>query len=172
MTDRAAFLMSLARHPADDTPRLVFADWLDEHDEPDLAAQIRGPGAWHLVAAALVRGVYPDYPTVPRGRYLIWWPEDGPSIHERRRPPSVAGQVRPPREWGLRCHCGVNRQWLVYSGGAWHCMVSCPPSEEVREEWERETARKAVEAVDQLHRSLRSQRRGETHSRRTAADQL
>src|SRR5215218_387211 len=34
MNDRLAFLRAIREHPDDDTPRLVFADWLDEHDDP------------------------------------------------------------------------------------------------------------------------------------------
>ena len=30
--DRLAFVRNILANPADDTPRLVFADWLDEHD--------------------------------------------------------------------------------------------------------------------------------------------
>ncbi|MBN9121727.1 MAG: TIGR02996 domain-containing protein, partial [Planctomycetes bacterium] len=41
MSDRAAFLRAIAADPADDTVRLAFADWLDEHDEPDRAEFIR-----------------------------------------------------------------------------------------------------------------------------------
>src|SRR5437763_14201269 len=41
MTDRAAFLAAIAAAPADDLPRLVFADWLDEHGDPDRAEFIR-----------------------------------------------------------------------------------------------------------------------------------
>src|SRR5262245_29236403 len=38
---RAAFLEAIAAEPADDAPRLIFADWLDEHGEPERAAFIR-----------------------------------------------------------------------------------------------------------------------------------
>src|SRR5438105_6868897 len=31
MTDHDALLRAIVEHPAEDTPRLVFADWLDEH---------------------------------------------------------------------------------------------------------------------------------------------
>jgi uncharacterized protein (TIGR02996 family) len=34
MSDRAAFLRAIRATPDDDTTRLVFADWLDEHDDP------------------------------------------------------------------------------------------------------------------------------------------
>src|SRR5579885_649141 len=34
MSDRAAFLAAVRATPADDLPRLVFADWLDEHGDP------------------------------------------------------------------------------------------------------------------------------------------
>jgi uncharacterized protein (TIGR02996 family) len=34
MNDRLAFLRAIRKNPDDDTARLVFADWLDEHDDP------------------------------------------------------------------------------------------------------------------------------------------
>lgn len=40
-TEIRAFLQAIAAAPDDDTPRLVFADWLDEHDRPDRAEFIR-----------------------------------------------------------------------------------------------------------------------------------
>lgn len=41
MTDREAFLKKIIDYPEDDTPRLVYADWLDEHGEPERAEFIR-----------------------------------------------------------------------------------------------------------------------------------
>lgn len=41
MTDADRFLVAIHAAPADDTPRLVFADWLDEHGQPDRAEFIR-----------------------------------------------------------------------------------------------------------------------------------
>jgi uncharacterized protein (TIGR02996 family) len=40
-TDRAALLCAICEDPDDDTPRLVFADWLDEHGDADRADFIR-----------------------------------------------------------------------------------------------------------------------------------
>jgi len=40
MTDDA-FLQAIIGNPDDDTPRLVYADWLEEHGQPDRAAFIR-----------------------------------------------------------------------------------------------------------------------------------
>jgi uncharacterized protein (TIGR02996 family) len=39
--ERESLLAAIRENPDDDTPRLVFADWLDEHGEPDFAAFIR-----------------------------------------------------------------------------------------------------------------------------------
>ncbi len=39
--DEAALLRAVVAAPDDDTPRLVFADWLDEHGQPDRAEFIR-----------------------------------------------------------------------------------------------------------------------------------
>jgi uncharacterized protein (TIGR02996 family) len=41
MTEQEAFLQAIIEEPDDDTPRLVYADWLDEHGEDDRAEFIR-----------------------------------------------------------------------------------------------------------------------------------
>lgn len=41
MSDEAAFLRAVAQNPTDATAKLVYADWLDEHGEPDRAAYLR-----------------------------------------------------------------------------------------------------------------------------------
>src|SRR3954447_2290691 len=41
MSDRDALLAAVRQAPDDDAPRLVFADWLDEHGEADRAEFIR-----------------------------------------------------------------------------------------------------------------------------------
>jgi uncharacterized protein (TIGR02996 family) len=41
MCDRDAFLAAILAAPADDLPRLIFADWLDEHGDADRAEFIR-----------------------------------------------------------------------------------------------------------------------------------
>ncbi|HEY1189441.1 MAG TPA: TIGR02996 domain-containing protein [Gemmata sp.] len=41
MSDEAALLAAIRAHPDDDTPRLIYADWLDENGQPDRAEFIR-----------------------------------------------------------------------------------------------------------------------------------
>ena len=41
MSEREAFMRAICENPDDDTPRLVFADWLQEHDEEERAEFIR-----------------------------------------------------------------------------------------------------------------------------------
>jgi uncharacterized protein (TIGR02996 family) len=41
VTHEGAFLQDIVANPADDTPRLVYADWLDEHGDPGRAEFIR-----------------------------------------------------------------------------------------------------------------------------------
>ncbi|MCE9560794.1 MAG: SMI1/KNR4 family protein [Planctomycetes bacterium] len=62
MSDEAAFLAALATAPNDNTARLVYADWLDEHDRPggellrtecELATLPLGDTQWHEVFAKL-----------------------------------------------------------------------------------------------------------------------
>lgn len=43
MTDEAALLAAIAAAPGDETAVLVYADWLDDHDQPDRAAWVRHP---------------------------------------------------------------------------------------------------------------------------------
>ena len=50
MTDRDGLLAAILTRPADDTPRLVYADFLDDHGEPELAAATRA-----MVAASILR---------------------------------------------------------------------------------------------------------------------
>ncbi len=37
MTDQEALLETIFNNPDKDTPRLVYADWLEEHDEAECA---------------------------------------------------------------------------------------------------------------------------------------
>ena len=41
MTDAVALLVAIRAAPDDDAPRLVYADWLDEHGQPERAEFIR-----------------------------------------------------------------------------------------------------------------------------------
>ena len=41
MSDRDGFLRAITAAPADDLPRLIYADWLDEHGESERAEFIR-----------------------------------------------------------------------------------------------------------------------------------
>jgi uncharacterized protein (TIGR02996 family) len=41
MSDKAALLAAILAHPDEDTPRLMYADWLDEHGQPERAEFIR-----------------------------------------------------------------------------------------------------------------------------------
>lgn len=41
MRERESFMRAICLNPLDDTPRLIFADWLDENGEPDYARFIR-----------------------------------------------------------------------------------------------------------------------------------
>jgi uncharacterized protein (TIGR02996 family) len=41
MTHEEAFLADIREHPDDDTPRLIFADWLEENGDPERAEFIR-----------------------------------------------------------------------------------------------------------------------------------
>ena len=51
MSDEEALLKAIIAHPGDDTTKLVYADWLDEHDQPTKAAVVRAESwkdAWAI----------------------------------------------------------------------------------------------------------------------------
>ncbi len=41
MTEQGALLQAIRQSPADDSVRLVYADWLEEHGQPERAELIR-----------------------------------------------------------------------------------------------------------------------------------
>ena len=45
MTEQAALLQAITMHADDDTPRLVFADWLDENKPDRRPSPAAGPSA-------------------------------------------------------------------------------------------------------------------------------
>jgi uncharacterized protein (TIGR02996 family) len=61
MTDGRALVAAIHHAPADDAPRLIFADWLDENGEPDRAAIIRRMVAAPLYAFLWRRGRIEQY---------------------------------------------------------------------------------------------------------------
>jgi len=59
LSDEQAFHAAIAAAPLDDAPKLVFADWLDEHGRGREAA------AWRLAAVAVHDSPYPAGATCP-----------------------------------------------------------------------------------------------------------
>src|SRR5438067_2599438 len=59
----ADILATVVANPADDTAKLVYADWLEEHDDP------RGPFLRQCVAAFLAGKKLPDAKSVPKPWY-------------------------------------------------------------------------------------------------------
>jgi uncharacterized protein (TIGR02996 family) len=59
LTDREALIRAVCEHPTDDLPRLVFADWLDEHGEGAYAEFIRVQCELATLQAN-VRDAHPD----------------------------------------------------------------------------------------------------------------
>lgn len=64
MSDRDALLRAIIDNPADDAPRLVYADWLDEHGDAARAEYLRVLS--HLIAAQPPA----DAPLIERERKL------------------------------------------------------------------------------------------------------
>jgi uncharacterized protein (TIGR02996 family) len=77
MSDESTFLAALKANPADDTTRLVYADWLDENDEPEEAEYLR----LVCVLAGLPESELLESPTADKllaqsQKVLPWWQAD------------------------------------------------------------------------------------------------
>ena len=59
MSTELAFLAAIRAHPADDLPRLVYADWLEEHGQSERAEFIRVE-----CEAAMIDRDSPAYPAL------------------------------------------------------------------------------------------------------------
>lgn len=66
MTEDALLFAAALANPAEDTPRLVLADWFDEHDEPELASALRAHARIVAYLAELIRW---DASPVQRNQY-------------------------------------------------------------------------------------------------------
>ena len=92
MDDEAAFLRAICESPADDAPRLAFADWLDERGQPGDDAR-----------AGLIRQMEEPYTFPPGGAMFLTWQGrwdveiDVPVVH-----PEVTWVVRRGFACGVR----------------------------------------------------------------------
>src|SRR5262245_18510189 len=82
-----AFLADIAEHPADDAPRLIYADWLDEYGRPERAELIRV----QVRRAALPEDAFEQ-------RELSWTERD--LVKEHATAWRAALPVLPGVEWG------------------------------------------------------------------------
>jgi uncharacterized protein (TIGR02996 family) len=93
MTEQAALLAAIAAHPDDDTPRLVYADWLDEHKPDRVPSPAAGPSAraeFIRVQCRLAAGAFADrdYPELlEREADLAAWlnthdPDQNPDLYD------------------------------------------------------------------------------------------
>jgi uncharacterized protein (TIGR02996 family) len=81
--ERQPFLRRIIENPDDDAPRLVYADWLDEHDDPDRARLIRD-----MFRSSPPYRVHALFPDLPRSFRIAW--ADGPYVGPCPRWPAGA----------------------------------------------------------------------------------
>ena len=77
MTEDQLLFASVLANPAEDAPRLVLADWFDEHDEPALAAALRASKEMVTFLGELLRwDISPALPvrTVADVKFCDLWP--------------------------------------------------------------------------------------------------
>ena len=76
MSDREALLRAILATPDDDAPRLVYADWLEEHEwyweATHLRQAVANPeGRWWQLTLALLRGLHPPA-AMPEWTRRLW----------------------------------------------------------------------------------------------------
>jgi uncharacterized protein (TIGR02996 family) len=109
MDEEAAFTAAILAAPRDDTPRLLFADWLDERGDPR--------GEWLRVTVRLQQLVWNFAPAEMRAKHQ--WVREVARLQRRLR--ELRAVV--PEAWALRVqagyieHCNVAdancpREWL------------------------------------------------------------
>jgi uncharacterized protein (TIGR02996 family) len=109
MSDADALLRAIVRHPGDDTPRLVYADWLDENGRAEEAEFLRGQ--CRLAAAEPSEPRYPEL--LDRDAELRLWLTahvPGPRL---AFPAGLS--VEGGRHWWWQTHRGYPR-FLTYDG--------------------------------------------------------
>jgi uncharacterized protein (TIGR02996 family) len=122
--DQSAFLQAIREQPDDDTVRLVYADWLDEHDVPSLAAYIRESIMLAYVPSKTEMGFKewkdrvskltpPPFDTFDCVSYHAG---SQPNLHERKSPRVVIDR-------GFICDVVCNLDWWLSHGPElvrWH----------------------------------------------------
>lgn len=101
MSDRLALIRAMIDRPKDETLRLVFADWLDDHGED--GAALRRPGYQTFQS-----------PGVVGPPYQSWWAARGALIYLGELPPSEVPRC-------VSIGCGLGRAAGFYFE-AWRCL--------------------------------------------------
>ncbi len=110
MDEERALLAAVCAHPDDDTPRLVYADWLQEHDQPERAEYIR-----LSVRLANLRYGAPDFEAHER------------ELLDQRRPLIERHYRTWERDFAVRFPPGRNATFVFRRGFVTevHCSVKC-----------------------------------------------
>ncbi len=120
MSDESALLKSIVAHPDEDTPRLVYADWLDENKPDTVPSPAAGPSAraeFIRIQCRLAAGAFdvPNYPELlEREKDLADWlsthdPEPDIPLLDRQEDRQVG-------EWG-DCRRGFHEVFLFKEYG-------------------------------------------------------
>jgi uncharacterized protein (TIGR02996 family) len=125
MTQDEAFLQEILAHPDDNTPRLIYADWLDEHDQSERAEYLRAEcriaagletvkqlAKWRRLASLLeavwvARVSRPPLGVCVRSRLFV--PADRPTTEKAIRAVE--------RRFGMRFPADYRAFLLNYNGG-------------------------------------------------------
>lgn len=84
MTDEHDLLRAILKHPSDDTPRLIMADWFEENDQPDRAEFIRCQIEHSSIPIHECDRIYPGCTVDMSGPY-VWHDHKCPGYEPQQR---------------------------------------------------------------------------------------
>src|SRR5580700_10339333 len=135
MTDHDALLAAIIAHPDEDTPRLAFADWLQENDDPDRGEFIR-------LEVELARTL-PRFDDEPRRQILLHRRGELLKAHRQEWLGPFLPHARDPSfERGFIASLDVSPQNFLLHAGSWFAAT---PLRRVKftscSEWENDESR-------------------------------
>jgi uncharacterized protein (TIGR02996 family) len=120
----AAFVQAIAAEPDNDTNRLIYADWLDEHDRPERAWQVRSECAFDLGEGVSIRFAW-----VPPGSFWMGGAEGKPGDKQVEIAEGFGLGVYPVTQEQWQAVMGSNPSWFSRSGGGKDAVKDIPDAE-------------------------------------------
>ena len=122
MDEKRAFLRAIAEAGDDDTPRLAYADWIQEHSDEELAGCIRRGIAY--TGTVVFCANFKNRNWVIWGRHGNGFVGSAEIVHKMIPPPYPMQEFRVHVHRGFPCDFTVSMNWWIEHGDA--VLENCP----------------------------------------------